>query len=133
MRKKQKRFFTIVGIIFGIAVYVLILNRVDQINIIGGDWNTITTSVISYMPSLMGIGLGFVLLIKDVGNYRTTAIRITMITGLIGVSLSGLFFELNTNGVWVDEIITASFTITDFQLIMVIASLLFGMILGLSK
>ena len=133
MRKRDRRFYIIVGLLFGIYVYFWILNKVDQMGVIGGDWSTITSSIISYSPYLIGLGLGFAFLIRDRGNRNTTPIRITLLTGVIGVCLSGLFYELNTDGIWVNDIISASYTITDFQFTLVVVFLILGMIMGLSK
>ena len=72
-------------------------------------------------------------MLRDAGNYSTTTMRIMLITGIIGVCISWLFFELNADGIWIDEIVTATFTITDLQMIVVMFSMLFGIVIGLTK
>jgi hypothetical protein len=133
MRKKRRKQIAFFGIVFGIVVFYLILNNIDRIGDIGGDWSSITTSMISYLPSLIGIGTGFYFTLRDRGNYRTQPIRILLMFGLIGISFSGLFFQMNSDGIWIDEIVTASYTITDFQLSITLISLLFGMVYGMIK
>jgi hypothetical protein len=133
MRKKRRNQFAIILVILGVGVYAVLLNQVDQIGIIGGNWTSITNSILSYLPQLVGISLGFVLLVKDKGNYSTTPIRLMLLTSIIGVVFASLFFEMFNDGIWIDEIVTATYTITDFQFTVILLFFLVGILLGLMK
>jgi H+/Cl- antiporter ClcA len=111
----------------------VLTNVVDRFSLIAGNFTVITTQLIDYLPSLIIMGFGFTILIKDTGHGSTTPIRLMLVTGIIGSALSGLFFELNADSIWINDVVTASFTITDLQLVIVIASLIAGMIIGLSS
>ena len=52
---------------------------------------------------------------------------------VIGVCFAGLLGYLNTNGIMVDEYITASFTITDLQTVVVALWIIVGQILGVRR
>ena len=131
--KKKTRFKVIILLFVCLAVYLLLLNRIDQFNIIGGDWGTITTTMTSYIPQLVGILLGFILILKDVGNRNTSTGRLFLLTSIVGVLFASLFYELNADSIWIDEIVTASFTITDLQIIIILFFILIGFIIGLIK
>lgn len=133
MRRNKRRQRVVLTLLIGIVVFIVILNVINQGGLVGGDWTSITASFIEYLPPIIGIGLGITILIRDEGNYSTIPIRLMIITGVIGVCFSWLFYELYIDAIWVDEIVTATFTITDFQFIVVLFSVFFGMILGLIK
>jgi len=133
MRKKKRRQFVLLTLLIGIVVFIVILNVINQGGYIGGEWTVITASFIEYLPPILGIGIGFTLLMRDSGNYSTTPIRMMIITGIIGVCFSWLFYELYIDGIWVDEIVTATFTITDLQIITIMFSLFYGVVIGLIK
>ena len=133
MRKRKKRQFVLLTLLIGIVVFIVILNVINQGGFIGGNWTVITASFIEYLPPILGIGIGFTLLMRDSGNYSTTPIRLMIITGIIGVCFSWLFYELYIDGIWVDEIVTATFTITDLQIITIMFSLFYGVVIGLIK
>lgn len=133
MGKKKRRQRVILTLLIGIVVFIVILNVINQGGLVSGDWTSITASFIKYLPPIVGIGLGITILMRDEGNYSTIPIRIMIITGMIGVCFSWLFYELYVDAIWVDEIVTATFTITDLQFIVVLFSVFFGMILGLIK
>ena len=133
MRKKKRRQYVLLTILIGIVVFIVILNVINQGGYIGGDWTAITASFIEYLPPILGIGIGFTLLMRDSGNYSTTPIRMMIITGIIGVCFSWLFYELYLDGIWVDEIVTATFTITELQIITIMFSLFYGVVIGLIK
>jgi len=76
---------------------------------------------------------GFILIIKDVGKRNTSTGRLFLLTAIVGVLFASLFYELNADSIWIDEIITASFTITDFQIIIILFFVLIGFIIGLYK
>lgn len=133
MRKKRRNQLSIILIVLGVGVYAVLLNSVDQLNILGGNWTVITSSILGYFGHLVAIGLGFVLLIKDKGNYSTTPIRLMLITSTIGIVFASLFFQMNIDGVWIDEIVTASYTIGDFQLTILLFFFILGILLGLMK
>ena len=132
MRKKRKQ-RVVLTLLIGIVVFIIILNVIDQGNIVGGDWTVITASIMNYLAPLIGIGLGITIMLRDVGNYSTTPMRLMLMTGIIGVCISWLFFELNADGIWIDEIVTATLTITDLQIVVVMFSMLFGIVIGLVK
>lgn len=133
MRKKQRRFVTIMLSLIGLALLILVLNTMDQSNIFGGNWDVITGNFIDYFPQLAGISLGFVLLIKDGGHSSTTSARLMLLTSVIGVVFASLFYEMYNDGIWIDEIITATYTITDFQFTVVLSFFILGILLGLLK
>lgn len=133
MRKGKRRQRVVLTLLIGIVVFIVILNVINQGGLIGGDWTAIIASFIEYLPPIVGIGLGITILMRDEGNYSTTPIRMMIITGMIGVCVSWLFYELYIDSIWVDEIVTATFTITELQLITVLFSLFFGMAIGLIK
>jgi len=120
-------------VFISMAIYLIVLNRIDIWGTIGGNWTVITNQLLSYFPQLIGIGLGFILILKDYGSADTTTARLLLITGLEGVFFASLFFELNNDSIWIDEIVTASFTIGDLQLITVLFFLLLGILIGLIK
>ena len=131
--KKQTRFKVIILLIVCLGIYITLLNRIDQFSIIGGDWSLITSTMSGYLPQLVGILFGFILIIKDVGNRGTSTGRLFLLTSIVGVLFASLFYELNADSIWIDEIITASFTITDFQIIIILFFVLIGFIIGLYK
>jgi len=132
MRKKD-RSKVIILLIICVSVYLIIMNTVVTGGVIGGNWNTITTSITSYLPYLIGIVFGFIFIIKDVGKSKTASGRLFLLTGLVGILFSGLFYELNNDGIWIDEIITASFTITDLQVVTILFFILVGALVGLIR
>jgi len=131
--KKQTRFKIIILLFVCFAVYLLLLNRIEQFDIIGGEWGIITSTMAGYLPQLVGILFGFILILKDVGNRNTSTGRLFLLTAIVGVLFASLFYELNADSIWIDEIITASFTITDFQIIIILFFILLGFIIGLIK
>ena len=132
MRKKRRQ-FVMLTLLIGIVVFIVLLNVIDQGGFVGGNWTVITASFIEYLGPLIGIGVGLTIMLRDAGNYSTTPMRIMLITSIIGVCLSWLFYELYLDGIWVDEIVTATFTITDLQIVVVMFSMLFGIVIGLVK
>jgi len=130
MRKSQRKFLTVFGFI-GIISAIIILNIVDQQNILGGDFTIMVNNSISLIPQLFGIVLGIISLNRDYGN-RTLYASI-VIMGLLGIFISSLFYELNNMGIWIDELITASFTITDLQFVVVLWALILGFMVGMIK
>lgn len=132
MRKRTRQRLIII-IFIALAIYLIILNQVDRIDIIGGEWSTITNQITTYFPQLVGIVLGFILIIQDVGYSETSSARLFLLTGVTGIFFASLFYELNNDGIWIDEIVTASFTITDLQIIIVLFFILLGLLIGLIK
>ena len=130
MRKSQRKFLTVFGFI-GIISAIIILNIVDQQNILGGDFTIMVNNSISLIPQLFGIVLGIISLNRDYGN-RTLYASI-VIMGLLGIFISSLFYELNNMGIWIDELITATFTITDLQFVVVLWALILGFMVGMIK
>lgn len=131
--KKKNRFRVIIVLFVCFAVYLLLLNRIDEFDIIGGEWGIIYTTMTGYMPQLVGILFGFILIIKDVGNRGTSTGRLFLLTSIVGVLFASLFYELNADSIWIDEIVTASFTITDLQIVIILFFVLIGFIIGLIK
>ena len=132
MRKRTRQRLIIV-VFIALAIYLIVLNQVDRIGIIGGEWNTITNQIVSYFPQLVGIVLGFILTIHDVGYSETSSARLFLITSVTGIFFASLFYELNNDGIWIDEIVTATFTITELQIITVLFFILLGLLIGLIK
>lgn len=130
MRKTQRKFLTVFGFI-GIISAIIILNIVDQQNILGGNFTVMVNNSISLVPQLFGIVLGIISLNRDYGN-RTLYASI-VIMGLLGIFISSLFYELNNMGIWIDELITASFTITDLQFVVILWALILGFMVGMIK
>ena len=116
-RRRQRNIF-LVGL--GLGLFALIFSVVNNQNLLSGNFGIMITYVFDYFPHLLGISLGFVLLVKDKGNYSTTPIRLMLITSVIGMVFASLFYEMNVDGIWVDEIVTATYTITDFQFTVVL-------------
>lgn len=131
--KKQTRFRIIIMLFVCLAVYMLILNRIDELNMIGGEWGIITTTMIGYVPQLVGIFFGFIFIIKDMGSRHTSSGRLFLLTSVTGVLFASLFYELNADSIWIDEIVTSSFTITELQVIIILFFILIGFIIGLIK
>jgi len=131
--KKRTRQRLIILVFIALAIYFVILNQMGRIGILSGDWDAITAQMISYFPQLVGIALGFILILKDVGYSETSSARLLLLTGLEGIFFASLFYELNSDGIWIDELITASFTIGDLQFITVLFFLLLGILIGLIK
>ena len=131
--KKKTRSRIIILLFVSLAVYLLLLNRIDQLGSIGGNWDIITTTIIGYLPHLTGILFGFIFILKDLGDGDTSSGRLFLLTGIVGVFFSSLFYELNEDGIWIDEIVTASFTITDLQIVIILFFILIGIIIGLIK
>jgi hypothetical protein len=52
---------------------------------------------------------------------------------LIGVGFAGLLGFMNTNGILVDEYITATLTITDLQTVVILAWVFVGVIVGVVR
>ena len=133
MTRKRRQSITIILVVIGISIFIILTNVVDRFGLIAGNFTIITDQLIDYLPSLIIMGFGFTILVRDTGHSSTTPIRLMLITGLIGSALSGLFYELNLDSIWIDDVVTATFTITDLQVVIVIASLIAGMVIGLSK
>lgn len=123
----------IILVFIAMAIYLVILNRIDIWGSIGGNWTLITNQILGYFPQIVGIGLGFILIIRDYGYSGTSTARLLLITGLEGIFFASLFYELYNDGIWIDEIVTASFTIGDLQFITVLFFLLLGILIGLIK
>lgn len=131
--RKQTRSKIIILLVVCFVIYLLLLNKVDQIGNMGGDWGIITTTITGYLPHIVGILLGFIFILKDVGNRSTSTGRLFLLTSVVGILFSSLFYELNEDGIWIDEIVTASFTITDLQIVIILFFILIGIIVGLIK
>lgn len=125
--KTRSRLMTLT--VFGIFIYFVVINIVNQTGLIGGNWVTINTNMMSNAPYIIGIALGFILLIKAVD----TILNSILVCSFMGVFFSGLFYNLNTNGIWIDEIVSASFTITDLQFVIVLFWMMMGILIGLIK
>lgn len=132
MRKRTRNRLIFI-IVIAMVIYLIVLNQIQLTNVIGGNWNTITNQLIGYLPQLIGIGLGFTLIIKDRGYSETASGRLLLLMGLEGLFFASLFYELNSDSIWIDELITASFTITDLQIVTVLFFLLLGVIIGLIR
>lgn len=129
-RRRQRNIF-LVGL--GLGLFALIFSVVENQNLLSGNFGIMITYIFDYFPHLLGISLGFVLLVKDKGNYSTTPIRLMLITSVIGMVFASLFYEMNVDGIWIDEIVTATYTITEFQFTIVLFFFLLGCLLGLLK
>jgi len=131
--KKKTRQRLIIVVFICLAIYLIVLSQIERFGIIGGNWNTISMQLIDYFPQLVGICLGFIFIIHDKGHSETSSGRLLLLTGVLGVFFASLFYELNADGIWIDEIISASFTIGDLQIITVLFFLLLGILIGLIK
>lgn len=131
MRKKQ-RHQIIMYTLLGVAIYIIIMQMVKTTGDIGGDWDTISSTFMGSLPFLFGISLGFVVLIKNQSKYGTIYSSI-LPSGIIGIFFAGLFYYLNTNNIWIDELINASFTITDLQTVVVLFWMFIGILVGLIR
>jgi len=131
--RKVTRYRIILLITIGLVVYLILLNQIDRLGVIGGNWTILTNQLIGYLPQLIGISLGFIFIIKDFGNYESSTARMLLMTGFEGVFFASLFYELNNDGIWIDEIITATFTIADLQIIVIIFFILLGVLIGLIR
>lgn len=131
MRKKQ-RHQIIMYTLLSVAIYIIIMQMVKTTGDIGGDWDTISSTFMGSLPFLFGISLGFVVLIKNQSKYGTIYSSI-LPSGIIGIFFAGLFYYLNTNNIWIDELINASFTITDLQTVVVLFWMFIGILVGLIR
>lgn len=131
--RKRTRNRIIIFIFISLVLYLIILNQIDRWGNLGGDWYIITNAIIDYFPHIVGICLGFILILQDVGYSETSAPRLLLITSFTGIMFASLFYELNNDNIWIDELITATFTITDLQIITVLFFLLLGVLVGLIK
>lgn len=127
--KKKTRSRIMLLLFFGVFMFFIVINIINQSGLIGGDWTTINTTLINTTPYVIGIGLGFLLLIKAVSSMLSSI----LVGGLVGIFFSGLFYSLYIGNIWIDELISASFTITDLQTIVVIFWLFMGILIGLIK
>jgi len=58
------------------------------------------------------------------------AVMTTVGMGALGVFIAYIFYYLNDEGIWVDQVITASTTIQDIMAVIILIFLLVGVILG---
>ena len=123
MSARNKR-IVYVFIIFGI--FAMILNIVANYTSFNGEWSTVTQVYVGAIPYLafMAIALYFGLT-RQIGMIGTASIF-----GLAGIMNGGLFYYLNTAGVWIDEYVNATTTITDIVIVTVIIWIIFGFIIG---
>jgi len=130
--RKKRRHQIMMYTLLGIAIYIIVMQMVKSTGDIGGDWDTISSTFMGALPHLFGISLGFVVLIKSQSKYGTMYSSI-LPSGITGIFFAGLFYYLNTNNIWIDEIVTASFTITDLQTVVVLFWLFIGILVGLIR
>jgi hypothetical protein len=131
MRKKQRNMIMMITLL-SIAVSIVIMQMVKDTGDIGGDWNTISLIFVDNLPYLFGMGLGFIVLIKNTSHYGSMYSSV-LPSVIIGVFMAGMCHSLNTAGVWINDIVTASLTITDLQFILVLFWLFLGIIVGLIR
>lgn len=56
-----------------------------------------------------------------------------LIMAMLGIFQCGLVQWLNANGIWIDQYITASHTIEDLMLLIIIINVIVGLVIGSSR
>lgn len=60
-------------------------------------------------------------------------IETVLVCVMIGVGFAGLIGYMNTNGIFIDEYVTATLTITDLQTVFVLVWFFIGLIYGVVR
>ena len=98
------------------------------------DWATMRTDFIQLMPWTLMVILGFASLAKILSNRPNTAYVYTGLAGaLIGIGFAMLMHDFYTLGIFLDEFITGSITITDLQIVVLFICTFIGTILGIER
>jgi hypothetical protein len=135
----QKRFVRNIFIIFGVVFIALILWFVNQQGNVAGNWETITNNYLGVFGYIIFIGLTlYAFVLRNPKRYKGSgfidnSIEDIILGGVIGILFAGLIGQLNTLGILIDEIVTASLTISDIQTIVVIVWVLVGLVKGVTS
>lgn len=130
MRRTSRAWRTLY-IIVAIGLIVIILQYVSQSGLMGGNFNTISTTFITLFPYMGGMGLGLYFLV--IRKKKESILNTTLIGGMLGIFNAGLFNTMNTNNIWIDDVVTATFTIVDLMTVVVLFWFFIGLIVGLIK
>jgi len=129
IRKLMKNMYVVVGIPFVILVLVYINNSgiITDVNL-----NNVISNLILVFPSL------FLMLLSLYGltiqkKKDVLILTNTVLGSLLGVFTAYLFSVLYTNNIWLDDVITATFTINDLQVLTVIYCIIVGFLSGVLK
>lgn len=137
-RRRRSRSFNLKGLLFpilGVMAFVIIIILFVYLPDIypSEDWATLRTNFIQLMPWLLMTGIGISLLVYTMRSRPANLYVYTAPMGaMIGVGAAMMIGVLDDLGVIIDEITTihTSITVTDLQLVAIVAWTMMGLIAG---
>lgn len=130
LRSLRKNMFVLLGIPFVILVLVYINNSGLITDV---DLDNVISNLILVLPSLFGVLFSLYGLTVYKPKKDVMILTNTVIGGLLGVFTAYLFNVLYVNNIWLDDVITATFTINDLQSLTVIYCIIVGFLSGMMK
>ena len=130
MRKLRKNLFVVLGIPF--VIFILIYINASGI-ITDVDLDNVVSNLILVLPSLFGVLLSLYGLMVYKPKKDILILTNTILGSLLGVFIAYLFNVLYINNIWLDDVITATFTINDLQFLTVIYCIVVGFLSGMMK
>ena len=130
MKKLRKNLFVVLGIPFVIIILVYINNSGVITDV---DLDNVISNLITVLPPLLGMLLSLYGLTVYNAKKDILILTNTLLGALLGVFTAYLFNVLYTNNIWLDDVITATFTINDLQFLTVIYCIIIGFLSGMVK
>ncbi len=112
-----------------LGVIALILNRMATGSAYGGNWATIASNFTVLIPYLFFMGAGIVFFFM----YKPKFLGSVLTCFMIGVGNAGLVYSLYGMGVWFDQVIVAPNTAEDYMIIIIVAWVILGFIVGAAR
>lgn len=130
LKKVKRNMFVVLGIPLVIWILIYISNSGIITNV---DIDYMVDNIILLLPPLIGMFFSLYGLIYYKNKKDIMIITHTIIGTLLGIFTSYFFYILYDNAIWLDDVITATFTLEDLQLITIIWCLIMGFLSGVMK
>lgn len=130
MKSLRKNMFVVLGIPF--VIFILVYINMSGI-ITDVDLDNVIANLILILPPLFGMLLSLYGLMVYKPKKDILILTSTILGSLLGVFTAYLFNVLYINNIWLDDVITATFTINDLQFLTVIYCIVMGFLSGMMK
>jgi len=130
LRSFRKNMYVLLGIPFVIfvLVYINASGIITDVNL-----DNVVSNLTLVLPSLFGVLFGLYGLTVYKPSKDIMLLSNTVMGALLGVFVACFFNVLYTNNIWLDDVITATFTINDLQFLTVIYCIIVGFLSGVVK
>ena len=132
MRKRRKSNSLLKNfyVVISIPVIAVMLIIIFKNNLMTGQWDVISRNMIKVFPPVIGIVLSTYALFGYKVRNDVKILAKSLFGCLIGLFTSHLWYVLNDNGIWIDEILTATFPLVELQTLTVIWFTILGFLIG---